>query len=168
MHPLFDKDCELTAWIEPGRHIFDTTMNWVAFIHGGHVWSSETGNWLGPVSGMVCRDCAGRPLLWNPGQPVASSGRPAIPARAMRPMRPMIPMRPLRPARPARPGGPGGGWSQMTFLEWLEQAPFLSRPQPAQNLGGDAILADDIVPVPEATELAVDEKAPDGVGRDGD
>jgi hypothetical protein len=24
LHPLFDQNCELMAWIEPGRHIFDS------------------------------------------------------------------------------------------------------------------------------------------------
>lgn len=30
LNPLFDQNCELTAWIDPGRHIFDTDMNWIA------------------------------------------------------------------------------------------------------------------------------------------
>ncbi|GAH33871.1 unnamed protein product, partial [marine sediment metagenome] len=54
MEPLFDKDCELVGWIDPMRHIFDTNMNWVAYISNGHVWSSETENWLGPVLGLLC------------------------------------------------------------------------------------------------------------------
>jgi len=36
MHPLFDKDCELVGWIDPMNHIFDTDMNWVAYVSGGH------------------------------------------------------------------------------------------------------------------------------------
>ena len=27
MEPLFDKDCALVGWIDPGTHIFDTDMN---------------------------------------------------------------------------------------------------------------------------------------------
>lgn len=30
LNHLFDQNCELTAWIDPGRHIFDTDMNWIA------------------------------------------------------------------------------------------------------------------------------------------
>ncbi len=47
MTPLFDQNCDLAAWFEPGRHIFDPDMNWVAFEANGHIWSAATGNWLG-------------------------------------------------------------------------------------------------------------------------
>lgn len=32
LKPLFDKNCKLIAWIEPNEHIFDTNMNWIAYI----------------------------------------------------------------------------------------------------------------------------------------
>jgi hypothetical protein len=35
------------GWIDPGKHIFDQNMNWVAYISHNHAWSAETGNWLG-------------------------------------------------------------------------------------------------------------------------
>lgn len=44
MFPLFDCNQELVAWISPGKNIFDTDINWVAYIHNGHIWSSGTGN----------------------------------------------------------------------------------------------------------------------------
>ena len=47
MFPLFDKDSELVGWTDPGKHIFDQDMNWVAYISHNHAWSAETGNWLG-------------------------------------------------------------------------------------------------------------------------
>jgi hypothetical protein len=33
---LYDSNVELAGWLDPGRHIFDTNMNWVAYISGGH------------------------------------------------------------------------------------------------------------------------------------
>jgi len=42
LHQLFDKDCNLVAWIEPGKHIFDVEMNWIAYIANGHAWSAKT------------------------------------------------------------------------------------------------------------------------------
>jgi hypothetical protein len=101
--PLFDKKCNLVGWIEPENHIFDLEMNWVAYLSGGHAWSSQTGNWLGPVNGMNCLDQEGRPVAWNPDETVEGSMRPMRPMRAMRAMRPMRPMRPMKPMRPMRP-----------------------------------------------------------------
>ncbi|WP_419183297.1 4-fold beta flower protein [Pseudomonas monteilii] len=47
LYPLFDQNCELIGWMDPGRHIFDTDMNWIAYLSSNHTWSAETGNWLG-------------------------------------------------------------------------------------------------------------------------
>lgn len=121
MEPLFDKDCELVGWIDPMRHIFDTDVNWVAYISNGHAWSSKTGNWLGPVLGLLCLDQAGKVVVWNPKEQVKGTARPARPARAARVARPARPAKPARPARPAIPATPTGGWSQGTFWAWLSQ-----------------------------------------------
>jgi len=72
LEPLFDKDCNLVGWIDPGRHIFDTDMNWIAYISGGHGRSAETGNWLGPVRGLLCFDHSGRVVAWNPEERVSN------------------------------------------------------------------------------------------------
>ena len=29
LYPLFDKDCDLVGWINPGEHIFDTDMDYL-------------------------------------------------------------------------------------------------------------------------------------------
>lgn len=109
LFPLFDENCELVAWIRPEEHIFDTGMDWVAYISHGHAWSAETGNWCGPVHGMLCLDTSGRVVAWNPQEHVAGTARPDRPARA------------ARAARPARPARPVGGWSDLSFEEWVEQ-----------------------------------------------
>ena len=120
MEPLFDSNCDLAGWINPGEHIWDTHMNWVAYIRNGHAWSAESGNWLGPVNGLICLDTEGKVVAWNPAQAVTGSMRPMRPIRAMRAMRPMRPMTPMRPMRPMRPITPMSGWSE-SFAAWLEQ-----------------------------------------------
>lgn len=121
MEPLFDKNCELVAWIDPLNHIFDTEMKWIAYISGGHAWSAETGNWCGPVLGLICLDQSGKVVAWNPNEHIVGTAKPARPARAARVARPARPARPSRPARPARPATPTGGWSSQTIWEWLSQ-----------------------------------------------
>lgn len=121
MFALFDKDCDLVGWIEPGRHIFNTDMEWAAYIAGGHAWSAKTGNWLGPVHGLLCQDRSAAPVAWNPKEQVVGGTKPARPARAARAARPARPARPAKPARPARPATPAGGWSRASFYAWLEQ-----------------------------------------------
>lgn len=50
MISLFDQNTDLVAWLDNGaRHLFDTDMNWLAYVSGGHLWSAATGNWLGPL-----------------------------------------------------------------------------------------------------------------------
>ena len=89
MISIFDRDTDLIAWLNnDARHLFGTDMNWVAYISGGHLWSADTGNWLGPLRGTTLLDQAGRPVGWHPGDGVASSARPARPARAARAARP--------------------------------------------------------------------------------
>lgn len=122
MISIFDRNAELIAWLSnDGKHLFDADMNWVAYASGGHLWSAETGNWLGPLQGTTLLDQSGRPVGWHPGDGVGSSGRPARPGRAARSARPARPPRPARPAKPARPATPAGGWSDMTFLGWRSQ-----------------------------------------------
>ena len=56
LYPLFDKDCNLIAWLDSSKNIFDTDMQWIAYISSNHIWSSSSGNWLGPIEGTVCYD----------------------------------------------------------------------------------------------------------------
>ena len=86
MKPLFNKDCNLVGWIDPGNHIFDTNMNWVAYISNGHAWSVQNGNWLGPVNGFNCLDQTGKPVAWSPDQDIEGTMKPIRPMRPMRPM----------------------------------------------------------------------------------
>ena len=109
LYPLFDKDCNLIAWLDPSKNIFDTDMQWIAYISSNHIWSSYSGNWLGPIEGTVCYDTNGKVFAWSNNGSLHGKARPARPARAARHARPARPARSARPARPARPATPAGG-----------------------------------------------------------
>ena len=68
--PLFDKDCEHAGWLDPGKYIYDADMNFIAFIINSNAWSVETGNWLGPVQGLLCYDTNGKLMFWNPKEKI--------------------------------------------------------------------------------------------------
>jgi len=36
LEALFDKDCNLVGWIKQGEYIFESDMNWMAYISGSH------------------------------------------------------------------------------------------------------------------------------------
>lgn len=93
MVALFNKDCHLIGWMKESHdHIFDTEINWVAYIKNGHAWSVATGNWCGPVNGFTCLDQAGKVVAWNPTQIPQGSARPIRPVRAVRAVRPVRPV----------------------------------------------------------------------------
>ncbi len=121
LHPLFDKKCNLVAWIEPDKHIFNTEFKWVAYISEGHAWSCKNGNWLGPVYGLMCLNKAGKPIVWNPDSPIYGTPRPSRPTRTARPARYTRSPRPTLPSRPARPAMPTGGWARESVSAWLRQ-----------------------------------------------
>lgn len=121
MNQLRDSVNELVGWLDSGRHIFDTTMCWVAFVSSGHAWSASTGNWLGPVNELTCLDQSGYVVAWNPSQMPAGSPRPPRPPRAPRAPRPPRPGRPPRPRQAPLPPMPVGGWSSLSFEAWLAQ-----------------------------------------------
>ena len=121
LYPLFDKNCELIAWIDPGRHIFNSDMEWISYISSDHAWSSDSGNWIGPVNGLVCLDTYGKVFAWSNNSHVVGTSRPVHPVRAVRAVRPVRPVRPVSPVRPIRPVTPIGGWSDLSLREWLNQ-----------------------------------------------
>src|SRR5947208_92396 len=84
MIALYDPEVLLVGWLEPDQHIFDTGMNWAAFISNGHAWSSQTGNWLGPIHGVNCLDRQGRVVAWSPAGPIEGTLAPITPIRAIR------------------------------------------------------------------------------------
>ncbi|WP_430515628.1 4-fold beta flower protein [Inquilinus limosus] len=119
MEPLFSKDCVLVGWVDPGRYIFDTDMNYVAFISNGNAWSAATGDWLGSIEHTTARDRRGRPVTFSSGHPPIGTSVPSTPSRASRASRPARPSRPSTPSRPSRPSTPSGGWSPLSFTAWL-------------------------------------------------
>lgn len=121
MEAVFSPSSELVGWLKDGKHLFDTQMNWIAHISNGHVWSAESGNWLGPLNQGAFLDTSGKVVAWKKNLPIRGTMAPLRPMRAMRPMRPMRPMKPMTPMRPVKPMAPVGGWSQMTWNAWLSQ-----------------------------------------------
>jgi hypothetical protein len=118
MEPLNDANVELVGWIERDHYIWDTNMDWIVYVFGGHAWSSESDTWCGPVHETTCLDQSGHVVAWSPANAPAGTARPARPARPGRAARSGRPGRPGRPARPARPPMPVGGWSQLSFQAW--------------------------------------------------
>jgi hypothetical protein len=119
--PAFDKDCNLTLWVDhESGHIFDTEINWVGFMQNGYAFSSKTLNFLGKVDDGTLQDTTGKAAFWMPALGSPSSGlRPLQPLRPLRPLTPLRPLRPLNPLRPLRPIDPLGGWSNLNLPAWL-------------------------------------------------
>ncbi len=78
MEPLYDSNVDLVGWIEPGWHIWDTNMDWVAYISGGHAWSSRSGSWRCPVHETTCLDRSGQVVAWSPVNAPAVQERAAF------------------------------------------------------------------------------------------
>lgn len=121
LKPLFNKDAVLVGWIDPQKHIFGTSLNWVAFISDGHAWCAISGNWAGPVNDGVCLDQTGRVIAWNPETPISKPVQFEKPAKAAYAERPARPARPTRPVRCTRPDIPFDYWSTLSFIQWVNQ-----------------------------------------------
>lgn len=155
--PLFSSNCLLTAWLYPGRYVFDAGMRYCAFVTNGHCWSAATGVWLGPVIDGHLHDVHGRPVAWNPSAPLRATNRPLRPVNVVRAIRPVQPVRPVEPGAPLSAPVTPGGWSIYGFAEWLvanDPAPAVVDPDPEAN----AAKQDEARPVlPGETERAVAE-----------
>jgi hypothetical protein len=128
LKPLFSADCEHVAWLQPQKFIFDLEMAYVAFITNGHAWSARSGFWIGPVVGSHLFDMEGRPVAWNPEEPLRGMGRPLRPVNVVRAVSPVRPPRPVSPLRPFTAPAVAGGWSPLSFAEWLVS----NDPKPAE------------------------------------
>ena len=117
--PLFSQHCDLVGWIQPRQFLFDADMNYVAFLANGHAWSARSGLWIGPVVGSHVFDTEGRPVAWNPGEPLRGFGKPLRPVNVVRAVSPVRPPRPILPPRPLTAPVLPGGWSPHNFAEWL-------------------------------------------------
>jgi len=117
---LYDRNVRLVAWTD-GEHVFDHSLNWVAFVHHGEAFSAVTLQWLGPVVGLTHQDRHGRAVLWNPRDPVTNSRVVTAPGPVIRPARPPQPLPPTGRPQPHPPRPPLGGWSDLDFHAWLAQ-----------------------------------------------
>lgn len=119
MIPLYDKDLQLVGWMRLGEHIWDSELEWLAYIQNDHAWSEQSRMWIGPVGQGTCIDRDGRVVAWSPGYPLEGSQPAKRPPHVAGRPRPARPTRPTRLPRPAQPAPPAGGWSSLTFTEWL-------------------------------------------------
>jgi hypothetical protein len=117
--PLFSRHCDLAGWMQPRQFLFDADMTYVAFLANGHAWSARSGLWIGPVIGTHVFDMEGRPVAWNPGEPLRGFGKPLRPVNVVRAVSPVRPTRPILPPRPLTAPVLPGGWSPLTFAKWL-------------------------------------------------
>ncbi len=121
IYPLFDKDSNHVAWVQDDRHIFDTSMKWIAFIEKGHAWAADNADWLGAFFDKQCTDKSGRVFAWGDRAKIRGCIRPVTPTRPTRATRPCTPTRPTTPIRPTRPLRPLYGWSPYDLRGWLAQ-----------------------------------------------
>lgn len=63
MTPIFDRGTNLAGWFD-GQHVFDTSMRWVAFRSGAHIFSSASSAWLGQLHNGSINDPSGKPVGW--------------------------------------------------------------------------------------------------------
>lgn len=142
--PLFSQHCDLVGWMQPQKFLFDADMAYVAFIANGHAWSARSGRWIGPVVASHVFDIDGRPVAWNPAEPLRVSGRPLRPVNVVRAVSPVRPAKPVAPMRPLTAPDLPGGWSQFSFAEWLVS----SDPKPVE-------IAEEVVVVEIVDQVAV-------------
>ncbi|UOK57383.1 hypothetical protein MGI18_23175 [Bacillus sp. OVS6] len=122
MEALFDKDCQLVAWLDAeNENIFDTNMNWIAFLSEDNIFSSTTKKWLGVYNKLACYDTTGRIVAWNPESPFEGMGTPNRPYSPYTPYTPYTPYKPYTPYTPYRPNTPYRGWSEISFNKWRNQ-----------------------------------------------
>lgn len=121
MTPVFDRHANLVAWFD-GQHLFDLNLEWVAFAHNGHFFSSSTLGWLGPLHQGSLLETNGRPVAWLQDSRPISAVKPLRPLKPLKPLTPLRPLRPLTPLKPLAPLAPLGGWSSMDWDEWLNHA----------------------------------------------
>ena len=82
MIPQFDRDANLVGWYDGEEHVFDTNMDWVAFVASDNTWSASTENWLGPLNGSTFLDTDGKPVAWTEGHEPEGDAQAADPVTA--------------------------------------------------------------------------------------
>jgi len=118
---LFNPSSNLVGWMSPGDHIFDTNMNWAAYIENGHTWSVNSDNWLGPIEENSCLDRNGNVVAWSTEGNIPGTVNPVKPVKPVRPVKPVSPVKPVDPVKPVKPVTPVGGWSNLSWEQWLSQ-----------------------------------------------
>jgi ribosomal protein S18 acetylase RimI-like enzyme len=130
MTPFFAPDTRHLGWFD-GQHVFDLALDWVAVHDRGHLFSTRTWQWLGPLHEGSFLDRGGRPVAWLLGAVPAGRLAPPAPMSPARPLRPKRPLRPHAPLLPPRPLAPAVGWSRLGWSEWLAHGAAPEPPEAA-------------------------------------
>ena len=116
MEPIFDRNCRLTAWMNPDTgEVFTLDRNFVAFVRGGGVFTPRSHH-LGYFLKGVFRDKHSKAVAFLRD---AGISHPALPATPAPPAMPATPAVPATPAIPAAPAAPAGGFSTLSWDEFL-------------------------------------------------
>jgi hypothetical protein len=119
MTPIFDRSTNLVGWFD-GKNLFDLNLNWVAFHSSGHLFSSSSLAWLGPLNEGSIQDQNGKAIAWLQGSSPRSALKPLTPLKPLNPLQPLKPLQPLNPLKPLNPLTPLGGWSPLSWQQWLQ------------------------------------------------
>ena len=121
MTPLFDPLQNHVGWLE-GPIVFGNQIEWLAFIHDGHVYHAATHQWLGPWNDGALLDRRGLVVGWTPDRTPRARSAPRPLGQPMAPPRPFPPKRPIMPRRPPSPQTPAFEWSPLGWSAWLAVA----------------------------------------------
>ena len=120
MKPLYDKDCNLVGWIEKRKNIYNTNLDWVAFVERGNIFAAKDCEWLGIIKNYNCIDKEGKVIAWTPKHKVKGTLKPFEPIKPLPQFPPFKPIEPLIPNKPTEPIPPIDGWSEIEWSEWIK------------------------------------------------
>ena len=121
MKAIFDKDCNCVGWYdEQNRMLYDIEIRWIGFVEQNSLFSNST-KWVGGMMRGTIVDKAGKPVAWIDGYKPQSTGALLQPLTPLHPLTPLRPLKPLSPLRPLRPLTPIGGWSNYSWIQFINQ-----------------------------------------------
>ncbi|WP_394781444.1 4-fold beta flower protein [Undibacterium sp.] len=111
MTPIFDRNCTHTGWYDEARaYVFDTRMQFIAFVHGRGLFSLRAKH-LGFFMDGIFRDRQAGAVAFTPGHAVGAT--PPVPPVPPTPAVPPTLNTPSAPPTPPAPAAPPGAWSRM-------------------------------------------------------
>lgn len=117
MTPIFDRNCTHVGWYREDRaYVFDTRMQFIAFVHGRGLFSLRARH-LGFFIDGIFRDRQAGAVAFTPGHAVGPT--PAVPAAPPVPAVPPALNTPSAPPTPPAPAAPPGAWADTLWGELI-------------------------------------------------